>query len=240
MNINLKTINVDKIINNLLNSKTYDFPLIIQYADFNVLNYFYENRNQFKNTEKFYLYPDSTMLYFYLKYFIDRRFKKIVSTDLQNHLLFKLNESHSRIFLFGDSEKILEKAANNIKRKYNSIDIAGLLSGYNYNTKEVIAKINNNNIDILFVGLGAGRQEKWVYENYNKLEVKVIISIGGWFQYLAENKKRAPHFFRKLHLEWLHKLIREFPRVWKRYFFGVSKFIFRVLTKSIIIRYEQI
>ena len=65
------------------------------------------------------------------------------------------------------------------------------------------------------------------------------MSVGGWFQYLAGNKKRAPLIFRKIHLEWLHKLFYEFPRVWKRYLIGIPQFYFRVFTKKIIINLDE-
>ncbi len=108
-----------------------------------------------------------------------------------------------------------------------------MYKGYNFNTNEVIKRINDSNTDILFVGLGVTRQEKWIIENYKYINVELIIAVGGWFQYLAENKKRAPKFLRQLHLEWLIKLINEFSVVWKRYLIGVPLFFYRVLTKKI-------
>jgi N-acetylglucosaminyldiphosphoundecaprenol N-acetyl-beta-D-mannosaminyltransferase len=89
--------------------------------------------------------------------------------------------------------------------------------------------------DILFVGLGVGRQENWIIENFTKLNVPLIMSVGGWFRYLAGTRKRAPKFLRLLHLEWLYKLLTEFNRVWKRYLIGVPLFFYRVLTKKILI-----
>ena len=239
MEIKLKSINEDFIISKLNTWEKLKTPLVIQYADFNVLNYFYECNLGNNELGEFFLYPDSTAVFFCLKYFLKKNLRKIISTDLQYDLLYKLNRNGARIYLFGDSDSILKKTIENIKAKHSRIRIIGSQNGYNFQTNEVISKINKNRIDILVVGLGAGQQEKWVLENYNKLNVKVILSVGGWFQYLAKNKKRAPKFLRRMNLEWLHKLVVEFPRVWKRYLIGIPKFYYRVITKKIVIHLDE-
>lgn len=240
MNIILRPLNIEILIEILFfkNPKEQN-PTVIQYVDFNVLNLIYEKKNNLLDLSGIYLYPDSLALFFYIKFFIDKKFKKIVSTDLQYELLQELNKLKASIFLFGDSDMILDKATKNIKNKYSKIKVAGIDNGYNFNTDNVISNINKCNIDVLFVGLGLGRQEKWIFENYKKINAKVILSVGGWFQYLAENKRRAPKYIRRFHLEWFHKILVEFPRVWKRYLIGFPLFLYRVFTKKIQIVVEK-
>lgn len=235
MNIYLKTINSEKIVSKMFESEAKEFPLVIQYADFNVLNYFYSKYYNNSKLKSLLMYPDSTAIYFYIKYFLKMDFKKIISTDLQTNLLAELNKNQLSVYLFGDKESILQKITASIKIKYPQIRINGLYNGYDFNSERVVSEVNKNKTDILFVGLGVGRQEKWILENYTKLNVKVVMSVGGWFQYLSESKKRAPQLLRKLHLEWLHKFFVEFPRIWKRYLIGIPKFYYRVITKKIII-----
>ncbi|MBU0475049.1 MAG: WecB/TagA/CpsF family glycosyltransferase [Bacteroidetes bacterium] len=236
MIINLNSINKELIVSKINKEENGNSQYLIQYADFNVLNYFYENNYENNELSNFFLYPDSTAVYLYIKLFLRRKFSKIISTDLQNDLLEELNKNKSFIYLFGDSNKILEKTIYEIRQKYTNINVSGSQNGYYYDTNIVLFDINKTQIDVLFVGLGVGRQEKWILENYKKLNVKVIVSVGGWFQYLAGNKKRAPLFMRKIHLEWMHKFILEFPIVWKRYLIGLPKFYFRLLNNKIVIR----
>ncbi|PIQ09108.1 MAG: hypothetical protein COW71_08250 [Ignavibacteriales bacterium CG18_big_fil_WC_8_21_14_2_50_31_20] len=238
MRIKLKILDIKNLQYMLNRSKSEEFPISIQYADFNVLNHLYEGTYDENKLNNLVLYPDSSAVHIYMNYFLKNKIKKTISTDLQNSLLNEINENGNSIFLLGDSNFILKKTIKNINNKYTNINIKGFSNGYNFITNEVITKINELNIDVLFVGLGVGQQEKWLLENYKKLNVKIVMNVGGWFQYLSENKKRAPLFIRKIHLEWLHKLIIEFPRVWKRYIVGIPKFYIRVITKKIELNLE--
>ncbi len=234
MDIFLRNINIERLQFLLLKNRTKEsIPITIQYADFNVLNYLYNKKFSANELKQIYLYPDSSALFFYIKFFIDSGFKKIISTDLQNNFLFELDKIKSSVYFFGDSDLVLENVVENIKNKYSNIKIIGTVSGYNFDTEKIISEINKKEVNVLFVGLGLGRQEKWILENHKKLNVKIILSVGGWFQYLAGNKKRAPLLLRKIHLEWLHKIIVEFPRVWKRYLIGFPIFLYRVFSKKI-------
>ena len=143
------------------------------------------------------------------------------------------------VYFFGDSETVLEKLSNNIKSNFPNTNITGFANGYYYSTDEIIKKINSSNPAIVFVGLGVARQEKWICTNHEKLNAKLILSVGGWFQYLAKSKKRAPFVMRKLSLEWLYKLITDFKRTYLRYFWGVPIFFYRILTKKIILEFEK-
>lgn len=239
MKISLNIIDKESIIRKLNTGEYGNSISPIQYADFNVINYLYENNYTQTNLNNLFLYPDSTAVYFYIKCFLKRSYKNIISTNLQYSLLSELDSYGSSIYLFGDSDSILEKVICNIKNTFSSLNVVGSCNGFKFKTDEIISDINKSKVDVLLVGLGVGRQEKWLSENYKNLNVKIIISVGGWFQYLAKNKKRAPIFLRKNHLEWLHKLVVEFPRIWKRYFWGIPKFYYRVITKKIIIRVNE-
>ncbi len=205
--------------------------LVVLYADFNVINYLYENNIQLPHS--FIFYPDSTALYFTIKYFLKKKIKKNISTDIQQSFLEDAIGRNQKLFFFGDSNQIITNVIKKLEIKFINAKIVGFEEGYNFDNEEVIQKINKSNAEILFVGLGVTRQEKWIINNYKKINAKIIIAVGGWFQYLAKNKKRAPLFLRKLHLEWLHKLVKEFPVVWRRYFCGIPLFFYRVITKKI-------
>ncbi|MEW6196862.1 MAG: WecB/TagA/CpsF family glycosyltransferase [Bacteroidota bacterium] len=211
---------------------------VFLYGDFNVLNYLYESELKY-DTSAVKIYPDSTAVHFALKIFSNRKEKMNVSTDILDSLLKSAVSKRQKIFFFGDSDDVLDHLTTNLKKEHDNILINGVHNGYLFKDDEVIEKINDANTEILFVGLGAGRQEKWITNNHVKLNCNLIVSCGGWFQYLAGYKKRAPSMMIQLHLEWLYKLITEFSRVWYRYLIGIPKFYYRIITKKIILSFDS-
>lgn len=118
-------------------------------------------------------------------------------------------------YLLGSSEEVIQTTVHNLKNKYPNINILGYHNGY-YNQdeeKNIIEDINRLSPDILFVAFGAPKQEKWIYENKENLNVRVCMGIGGCFDTIAGKTKRAPKIFQKLGLEWLHRLIQEPKRI---------------------------
>lgn len=224
-----------RYLKNLTDYQSAGKKYALLYADFNVINYLYESLYQIENPDIIF-YPDSTAVFAAINLTKFNKHKRLVSTDLLDELLADSSNSGSKLFFFGNSELVLEKMNDRIKQIFPSICIGGYHNGYSYCDNEVVNKINESKSDILFVGLGAGRQEKWIYENFDKLNCRLIVSCGGWFGQLSGETKRAPVLFRKIYLEWLYKLITQFDRVWRRYIWGVPIFLFRVFSKRIVIK----
>lgn len=88
--------------------------------------------------------------------------------------------------------------------------------------------MNASEPDIIWVSLGAPKQEKWIYSNYSLLNKGLMIGIGAGFDYMAENLKNAPQWMKYFSLEWLYRLKQEPGRLWKRYLVRNSQFIFYV------------
>lgn len=136
-------------------------------------------------------------------------------------------------FLFGSSEDTLKKLEQNICEKFPLAKISGIISPpfrefTNEENEKFIEEINSADADLIWVSLGAPRQEKWIYENYKKLNKGIMIGIGAGFDYLAGNLKEAPAWMKNLSLEWIYRLKQEPKRLWKRYFFSNSIFIFHI------------
>ncbi|RMH81789.1 MAG: glycosyltransferase, partial [Calditrichaeota bacterium] len=128
------------------------------------------------------------------------------------------------------SPSILEHLAEKISRRFPEAKVVGMISPpYRPFTKvenrAFIAEMNQSKADIIWVGLGAPRQERWMYENYSKLDRGVMIGIGAGFDYLAGNIKHAPEWMKRWALEWLYRLIQEPRRLWKRYLVTNSLFL---------------
>ena len=144
-------------------------------------------------------------------------------------------ESELKHFFFGSSEKTIEKMRTNILQLYPKVRIVGTYSPPFKNkftekdNTEFIINMNESGADIFWIGLGAPKQEIWMYENYKKLNHGVMIGIGAGFDYLAGNIKHAPEWMKNASLEWLYRLWQEPRRLWKRYLVYNSLFIYFVL-----------
>jgi N-acetylglucosaminyldiphosphoundecaprenol N-acetyl-beta-D-mannosaminyltransferase len=222
MKFRLNNVNTKKIL--------YGERGIYLYGDFNVLYHLAETKLLVDGCIK--IYPDSTAVFLILK-LLGIKSPFICSTDLLEEILIKAVQLKKRLYFFGDSNNTLEKLQSKLFERFNDIIISGVMDGYNYPETSICEIINASRCDILFVGLGLTRQEKWILENYDQLNIPIIISSGGWFQYLAGNKQRASVFLRTLHLEWFYKLSLEYSRVWKRYFITLPLFFLQVATGKI-------
>lgn len=149
--------------------------------------------------------------------------EKVSGSDLFPEICKLAARKEYRIFLLGAAEGVAEKAARNLERKYKGINIIGTYSpSYGFEKKEdevnsIIKIINEAKPDILAVGLGAPKQEKFIYKYKDKLNVPVSLAIGASIDFEAGNIKRAPVWMQKSGFEWLYRLCKEPKRMFKRY-----------------------
>jgi len=133
-----------------------------------------------------------------------------------------------RHFFYGGKEGIPELLSEKLKKKFHDLITAGTFSPpfrplTHEEDKEIIAEINKANPDILWVGLGLIKQERWIAEHLGKISVSWMIGVGAAFDFYAGTIKRAPRFFRRIGLEWLYRLAFE-PRMLKRNLYSLSLF----------------
>jgi N-acetylglucosaminyldiphosphoundecaprenol N-acetyl-beta-D-mannosaminyltransferase len=128
-----------------------------------------------------------------------------------------------RVFFLGGNPGVADKAKNVLMQRYKCLKIVGTYSppfGFDNDSKEnakIISMINEARPDILFVGLGTPKQEKWIYKNRNLYSPCVSIGIGASFDFVAGTVKRAPVWMQKYCLEWFWRFIHEPRRLWRRY-----------------------
>lgn len=149
--------------------------------------------------------------------------ERIAGYDLSVKLLELANKNNLKLYMIGGKPGVAEKASKRIGEKYPNISMSGCNHGYFKGTHigmsgheeelEIINDINKKSPDILFVGFGAKKQEKWIEYNRHKINAKIIIGNGGTIDGLAGNVKRAPNIFIKLGLEWFYRLIHEPKRI---------------------------
>ena len=136
----------------------------------------------------------------------------------------KICEKESKsVYFLGGRDGIAQKTADRLKKRFPDLKISGWLDG-GINLKDCCKLIKSASPDVLFVALGAPRQEKWIYDNLREIpSVKLAIGVGGAFDFISGNVKRAPKFMRRLGLEWLWRLIIQPWRV-RRIFNAVIVF----------------
>ena len=98
--------------------------------------------------------------------------------------------------------------------------------------------INDANPDVLWVGMTAPKQEKWVEANSQQLNTPVIGSIGAVFDFYAGTKRRAPQWIYRIGLEWAYRFILEPRRMWQRNVVSAPKFVWQVLRRHVLVRLE--
>ncbi len=161
--------------------------------------------------------------------------ERVTGTDLMQEICKASVEKKLKIFLLGAKEGVASKTKIILEKKYKNLKIVGAHSGSPQESedKKITQIINQAKPDILFVAYGAPKQEIWIDRNLNKLKtVKLAIGIGGAFDFITGNRKRAPQLMQKIGLEWLFRLIQE-PKRAKRIYNAVIKFPITILTESL-------
>ncbi|MGI6030923.1 MAG: WecB/TagA/CpsF family glycosyltransferase [Eubacteriales bacterium] len=141
--------------------------------------------------------------------------QKVAGFDLAAALLPELEKRGIGLFLLGSAPGVAQEAARRMQQQYPELLISGTHDGYFQEDEPVIEQINESGAQVLFVCLGAPKQEKWMEANRDKLQVRAMLGLGGSLDVFAGNVKRAPDIYIKLGLEWLYRLMKE-PWRYKR------------------------
>ncbi len=152
-------------------------------------------------------------------------------TDMLPLLCKQAAEKRHSLFLLGAKPGIAKKMKENLQMKYPDLKILGTQHGYFDREKEnekIIKKINSLQPDILLVAFGAPAQEKWIAQNFSRLNPFVMMGVGGLFDFYSGNIPRAPLWMRKAGIEWIFRLLQEPKRMWKRYILGNPLFLLRI------------
>jgi N-acetylglucosaminyldiphosphoundecaprenol N-acetyl-beta-D-mannosaminyltransferase len=132
------------------------------------------------------------------------------------------------LYLVGGAPEAVQGAAARLCKRYPGLGIAGTKDGYDIGP-DTIAAINEARPDILLVGMGTPRQEKWIARNRLALDVPVVWAVGGLFDFVSGRIPRGPRWMTQHGLEWLCRLIVEPRRLWRRYLLGNPRFLLRVV-----------
>lgn len=134
-----------------------------------------------------------------------------------------------RVFFLGARQEVIEKTMVVLKQTFPKLIVVGYHHGYFKNAEEIVESIHQSKPDILFVGLGFSVQEKFINKYRNLWHVPVIMGVGGSFNVIAGDLKRAPLYLQRMGLEWFFRFLQEPRRLWKRYLITNSIFIFKLV-----------
>jgi len=139
------------------------------------------------------------------------------------------------VFFLGSTEETLEKIRSKIKDEFPNVVIAGTYSPPfkpqfdDSDNRKMIEAINDSGADVLWVGLTAPKQEKWIYEHRDSLNVNFAGPIGAAFDFFVGNIDRAGPTVQAMGLEWLPRLLQEPRRLWRRMLISAPKFLLRTI-----------
>ena len=148
------------------------------------------------------------------------------------------NKKGYRYFFFGDTEQTLEKLTARLTSTFPGLQIAGVISPSfrEWTTEEneaMVASINRAKPDVLWVGLGMPKQEKWISDHRAELNVPVVVGAGASLKFLSGAVSRAPNVVRNWGFEWLWRLVREPQRVWRRALIDAPQFMALVFLEMV-------
>lgn len=182
--------------------------------------------------------PDGIAIVYALRFLTEMKLKKISGHMLFNYELEKLNLVKGKCFFLGSSKSTNFLIKMRMLREYPNIAVDSYSPPFKkkFSDEEnqiMIRKVNAFNPDVLFIGMTAPKQEKWAAAHYDELKVKHICCIGAVFDFYAETCKRAPKWMIKMGFEWLHRLISEPKRLWRRYILGNPEFVALILLEKL-------
>ena len=160
--------------------------------------------------------------------------ERIAGWDLFQHEMKALDDDATVMFL-GSSNDTLELIKQRAKVDFPHLKIVTYSPPFktdfsDEDNAEMIHAINETNPDLLWIGMTAPKQEKWTYQHWNELKINCHTgTIGAVFDFYAGTAKRAPKWMQNCGLEWLHRLLSNPKRMWKRYLVGNLQFLFLVL-----------
>lgn len=224
LGFNVCNTNFIEIINNIFKDFDNNISNFIVNINPEIIINNYKNKKiiEIFNKENYQI-PDGIGIIYASKILKKNIKQRIPGIDLMTCICNESINHNSRIFLYGGKDGIANKAKRELEILYPNINIVGTCNGY---TKEdiVIDSIKKSNPNILFVGLGSPKQEKFIIDNRNELKnIKIFMPIGGSLDVISKSLKRAPQWIIKYNLEWLYRAIREPKRFLKH--FAIIKFI---------------
>lgn len=158
--------------------------------------------------------------------------QRINGPDLMWKYCEEAEKTDQKIFFYGSTNAVLTSLESRLKAAFPELHIAGMYApSFRELTAtedaEIIERVNLSGANVVFIGLGCPRQERWMLQHRGKINA-VMLGVGAAFDYHAGTIKRSPKWMQNLGFEWLYRLASDPKRLWKRYLITNSIFIFAI------------
>lgn len=158
-----------------------------------------------------------------------RSAEQVAGPDLMPALWKATEHTAYSHYFYGSTPETIEALQKNLGSRYPELKIAGMEAPpfrplTEEEDRQAVERINASGADFVWVGLGAPKQEKWMYEHWGRIH-GVMFGVGAGFDFHAGTVKRAPDWMRRHYLEWLYRLVQDPKRLWKRYVQTNGKFL---------------
>jgi N-acetylglucosaminyldiphosphoundecaprenol N-acetyl-beta-D-mannosaminyltransferase len=179
------------------------------------------------------LIPDGIGVVVAVRLLLGRRLERVPGSELMPAICARAAGKAHAVFLYGATPEVNERAAQVLVERYPGLRVAGHRHGYvgEADMPALVEEINASGAQILFVALGSPRQELWMKQYLPQLDVRVCQGVGGTFDVLVGKVRRAPAVFRRLHLEWLYRLLSEPRRLLRQT--ALPRFAWKVLVARV-------
>ncbi|OKP85584.1 WecB/TagA/CpsF family glycosyltransferase [Paenibacillus sp. P32E] len=176
--------------------------------------------------------PDGTGVVWAAEYCKQPVAERVAGFDLLHELLHRGESYNWKVYLLGSTPEVIRETASRLQTQYPGIIIAGYHDGFfgPDADEEIISGIVQAQPDLLFVARGADSQEPWIAKYKTRLNIPVMMGVGGSFDVISGKSRRAPKGFQKLRAEWLYRLLKE-PTRYKR-MLALPKFAVKVLREK--------
>lgn len=187
--------------------------------------------------------PDGMPLVWLLRLMGVKHQNRVAGLDLFLVLCAQAEQIGIPIYFVGSQASILERMRVRLIREFPKLQIAGMSplpfrSLTDQEQEELLGSIEDSQAGLVFVSLGCPKQEKWMYQNRDRIPA-VMLGLGGVFPVYAGLQRRAPRWVREWGLEWLYRLIQEPRRLWKRYLVTNLVFLGLILRQLLFLGLKQ-
>ncbi|SDM68031.1 WecB/TagA/CpsF family glycosyltransferase [Siphonobacter aquaeclarae] len=181
---------------------------------------------------------DSNILNLSSRLFLGTSFKEVIpgSSFLPAYYTYHKDNEAVKIFLLGAAEGVAAEAMKRINAKTGREIVVGAMSpsfGFEKKDEEcarIIETVNRSGANVLVIGVGAPKQEKWLLKYKSQLPgIDIFMALGATIDFEAGNIKRAPEWIQRLHIEWLYRIAQEPERLWRRYLIDDPAFFIMIL-----------
>jgi N-acetylglucosaminyldiphosphoundecaprenol N-acetyl-beta-D-mannosaminyltransferase len=161
--------------------------------------------------------------------------ERVTGIDLVERLVNRAARRGFAVYFLGAREESVRGTVDRFANEYPALRIAGFHNGYfdASDSSSICAAIRLSGADLLFVAMGSPKQEEWIASNIALTGARFALGVGGSFDHLSGRSKRAPRWMQRSGLEWLHRLMQEPRRLWRRYLVGNSAFIWLVIRERL-------